>query len=48
MRTAKVYVDKAEIRDFPVTEMRVDPYYQDLYNPSNYRRNGVSCRTNNY
>lgn len=38
MRTAKVYVDKTEIINFSVNEMQIDPYWNDLYNPVNYKR----------
>lgn len=37
MRTCKVDVSKDEINNFPVNEMQVDPYWNDLYNPSKYK-----------
>jgi hypothetical protein len=38
MRTCKIGVSKDEISNFPVNEMQVDPYWNDLYNPANYKR----------
>lgn len=38
MRTSKVSVSREDISNFPITEMRIDPYWSDLYNPSTYRR----------
>ncbi len=37
MRTAKVYVPQTDINNFKVNEMKVDPYWNNLYNPSNYK-----------
>ncbi len=37
MKTAKIYVDKIDIRNFPVNEMHIDPYWEDLYNPVHYK-----------
>lgn len=37
MRTCKVEVPKQDIVNFPVNEMQIDPFWNDLYNPINYK-----------
>ena len=37
MRTSKVYVSQTDLNYFNVNEMFIDPFYNDLYNPTNYK-----------
>lgn len=37
MRTAKVYVSTTDLNYFDINEMCIDPFYIDLYNPTNYK-----------
>lgn len=38
MKTAKVHVSKTDINNFSINEMKIDPVYDDLYNPQQYKQ----------